>query len=78
MNESRVLNSLRQGCQCRCCDHGEGSDCACDCHAIGKCAWEPSAPLASPLIRAEEKADGLPVSHSVSAENQPPERNGQR
>lgn len=29
---------LRQGCHCQCCDHGEGSDCACECHADGKCA----------------------------------------
>ena len=31
---------FRQGCECQCCDHGEGSDCACDCHATGRCAHE--------------------------------------
>jgi hypothetical protein len=30
--------NLRQGCTCRCCDHSEGSDCGCDCHANGKCS----------------------------------------
>lgn len=29
----------RQGCTCTCCDHSEGSDCACDCHATGRCAF---------------------------------------
>jgi hypothetical protein len=33
----------RQGCDCRCCDHGEGSDCACECHASGRCAFQSAA-----------------------------------
>jgi hypothetical protein len=24
-------------CLCKCCDHTEGTDCACDCHAIEPC-----------------------------------------
>lgn len=37
---------LRRGCECKCCPHGEGSDCACDCHATGRCAHEmvPNGP----------------------------------
>lgn len=31
--------NLRQGCVCQCCDHLEGSDCACDCHSEGLCSW---------------------------------------
>ena len=29
---------LRLGCTCQCCNHAEGSDCACSCHRFGKCA----------------------------------------
>jgi hypothetical protein len=25
-------------CRCACCNHNEGSDCACACHATGDCA----------------------------------------
>lgn len=38
MAEKLALQRLRQGCGCRCCDHSEGSDCACACHATGECA----------------------------------------
>jgi len=31
----------RQGCRCRCCDHGAGSDCGCQCHATGLCSSDP-------------------------------------
>src|ERR1043165_2690425 len=37
----------RQGCICSCCDHGEGSDCACECHANGLCAFQMSAARAA-------------------------------
>jgi NTP pyrophosphatase (non-canonical NTP hydrolase) len=37
----------RQGCACRCCDHAEGSDCACDCHAIGDCSAAAPVPCAA-------------------------------
>ncbi len=38
--ERASREELRQGCECSCCDHGEGSDCACACHATGKCSAE--------------------------------------
>ena len=28
----------RCSCRCNCCDHGEGSDCACLCHERGRCS----------------------------------------
>jgi len=45
---------LRQGCACSCCDHAEGSDCACECHASGLCASRaPADPLDLERINAE-------------------------
>lgn len=41
---------LRQGCACSCCDHGEGSDCACECHATGKCAAETARVSRAPQV----------------------------
>lgn len=39
MEKAVDMDGFRQGCDCKCCDHGECSDCACDCHATGKCAY---------------------------------------
>ncbi len=56
----------RQGCLCSCCDHGEGSDCACDCHSDGLCSY------AGPVAMAREHpASSPPPSASVDAPHGP-------
>jgi hypothetical protein len=38
IDETIAFLTLRQGCMCSCCDHGEGSDCGCECHSSGACS----------------------------------------
>jgi hypothetical protein len=54
---------LRQGCRCVCCDHGESSDCACDCHANGACAYQAVAALGDLRSRLrQEVLEAIPTS----------------
>jgi len=36
--QARRAAEPRCSCRCNCCDHGEGSDCACLCHERGRCS----------------------------------------
>ena len=46
-DESAVAPVPPVECDCQCCDHSEGTDCACECHATGKCA-APVPPRGAP------------------------------
>lgn len=35
---AQAQEDFRNGCSCGCCEHGEGSDYACECHASGLCS----------------------------------------
>jgi hypothetical protein len=61
----------RQGCRCDCCGHGEGVDCACDCHETGKCSAPPSIQEGQPkdmtTLRAERDAAESAESYLLDA-----------
>lgn len=61
-----TCDSVRQGCLCRCCDHGESTDCACACHADGACSWTGGKPVREPS-EAEQATAGMTEIPSVAA-----------
>lgn len=47
---------FRNGCVCNCCDHGESSDCGCNCHAEGRCSFSDPPTLVDRLRAAKHSA----------------------
>lgn len=57
----------RQGCVCACCDHGASTDCGCECHSEGACAFlavHPSAPQQETRVLALARDMASYVHHS--------------